>query len=484
MAEPIATTTSGRVRGIRGGGVVRFRAVPYAAAPTGDLRFAAPRPAPRWDGVRAADRVGPVAPQQAAGELPGLDVSVLRGPEWSGGDDYLTAEITRPDQDGAGLPVLVFVHGGAFVSGGGAAPLYDGAAFARSGVVLVAINHRLGAEGFAPIGETNVGLRDQLAALRWVRENAAAFGGDPGNVTVCGQSSGAMSIADLLGSPLLDGLVDRAIVQSGHTGMTRSRDLGRALVESLARHLGVPATAEAFRRVGVRELLAAQAAVMAPGGAPDLRDEHGHDPSFRLSAFLPVHGDDVLPVPPGEAVAAGSAAGIDVLVSTCREEMALYLAASGVVDSTTDEQAVAALGASHPDASGVLAAYGLGRRPAGEALSAALTDLVFRLPAREFAARHRDSGGRTHVAEFTWRSPRFGGRLGACHGLELPFVFHNLAVATGPTGLLGEEPDRALADRLHGAWVSFVATGDPGWPEHRGGHVFTAGPEPGAAGPR
>lgn len=473
MPDPIVTTTSGRVRGQHRGEVARFHAVPYAAPPVGELRFAAPRPAPVWDGIRDATRPGPIAPQTDSGDLAELDLAALRGPSWDGGDDYLTVEVSTPDPAAGGLPVLVFVHGGAFISGTGSAPLYDGSAFARSGAVLVTINHRLGAEGFAPIGATNVGLRDQLAALRWVRENAAAFGGDPGNVTVFGQSSGAMSIADLLGSPLLGGLVDRAIVQSGHPGMTRHVDTGALLTGALAAELSIPATTEAFRGVDPARLLAAQTALRAPGHGPDLRDEHGHDPSFGLSAFLPVHGDDVLPVPPGEA---GGATGVDLLVSTCRDEMSLYLAPTGAADALTDELAVATLAASHPDPAEVLKSYGLGERPAGAVLTEALTDLVFRLPAREFAASHRDAGGRTHVAEFTWRSPRFDGRLGACHGLELPYVFHNLQAATGPRGLLGETPDVELADALHRAWVSFAATGDPGWPDHHDDHVFIAGP--------
>ncbi|WP_243787682.1 carboxylesterase/lipase family protein [Saccharopolyspora gloriosae] len=481
MPDPIVPTTSGRVRGHHRGEVARFHAVPYAAAPVGRLRFAAPQPAPAWDGIRDATRPATIPPQAPGAELDDLDLSPLRGPDWDGGHDYLTVEVSTPDPAAGGLPVLVFVHGGAFISGTGSAPLYDGAAFARSGAVLMTINHRLGAEGFAPIGATNVGLRDQLAALRWVRQNAAAFGGDPGNVTVFGQSSGAMSIADLLGSPLLGGLVDRAIVQSGHTGMTRGLDAGSRLTEALAQQLSIPASTDAFRGVELERLLAAQTAISAPGHGPDLRDEHGHDPSFGLSAFLPLHGDDVLPQPPGDAVAAGSATGVDVLVSTCRDEMSLYSAPTGAADALTDELAVATLATSHPAAAEVLQSYGLGRRPAGAVLTEALTDLVFRLPAREFAARHRDAGGRTHVAEFTWRSPRFGGRLGACHGLELPFVFHNLHVATGPHGLLGESPDAELADTLHRAWVSFAATGDPGWPDHHDDHVFIAGPDPATA---
>ncbi|WP_226364790.1 carboxylesterase family protein [Pseudonocardia sp. ICBG162] len=224
-SEEIVGTTSGPVRGVRTGDVVRFRSVPYAAPPVGPLRYAAPAPAPVWEGVRdASGPPGPNAPQPPRMIAGGLDMSPVIGTGRRPGEDFLTVDVWTPDPGAGGLPVLVFLHGGAFVAGESSAPAYDGAVLAAGGAVLVAANYRLGAEGFLPLGggATNVGLRDQLAALEWVRDNAAAFGGDPDLVTVVGESAGAMSIGLLLASPRSAGLFRRAVVQSGGAEMCRS----------------------------------------------------------------------------------------------------------------------------------------------------------------------------------------------------------------------------------------------------------------------
>ncbi|RLU86874.1 carboxylesterase [Streptomyces griseocarneus] len=466
MSAPVVTTTSGRVRGEEADKVTRFRAIPYAAAPVGALRFAAPAPAPAWEGIRDATRPGPTAPQGSRRLVPGLDIAPIMGTGWVPGPEYLTVDVWSPDTGTTGLPVMVFIHGGGFLAGTGSAPTYDGTRFARSGVVLVTINYRVGIEGFLPVpgGETNIGLRDQIAALRWVRANAAAFGGDPDKVTVFGESAGAMSISCLLGSPLAAGLFHRAIIESGHTEMVRPEAQAALLTKHLAKALGIPADVDGFRSTTAEELIAAQQALQLPGNCPDLRDPSGHEPAYGITPFLPVACDEVLPRHPGTAIARGAGAGIDVIVGTCREEMNLYVA-SGAVDSLDDQSAVTQLSAYHPDAAAVLDNHGLGTdgRHPGAVLVEALTDLAFRIPARRLATGH---AGRTHLYEFAWRSPACGGRLGACHGLELPFVFDTLPTATGPQGLAGEHPPQSIADHLHNAWVDFATTGDPGWPPY------------------
>ncbi|VVJ19483.1 Carboxylesterase [Amycolatopsis camponoti] len=447
----IVRTTAGEVRGEPIATGVRFRGIPYAAAPEGELRFAAPVPPPAWDGVRDAREPGPTAPQRQR-TIPGLDLSAVVGTGWRRGPEYLTADVWTP---GAGnRPVLVFLHGGAFIGGTGSAPVYDGTAFTRGGAVLVTVQYRLGIDGFLPLdgGATNLGLRDQLAALRWVKDNIAAFGGDPANVTLFGESAGAISVACLLGSPLSTGLFRRAIVQSGHANMVRGRVEADRLVRKIADGLGVEPTAEAFRTLSTEQLLDAQDAVLKPGGAPDLRGEDGLDRSFGLSPFLPLVGDDVLPEHPGSAIRDG----VDLIAGTCREEMLLYFGPTGLLDVLTDEQAVAMLSASHPDAAGVLKSYGLGDgRKAGEVFVEAMTDLVFRDGVEELVENHR---GRTFRYEFEWRAPR----LGACHGMELPFVFDSLAASAG---LVGDSPPVGLAREVNAAWTRFAATGDPGWAE-------------------
>jgi para-nitrobenzyl esterase len=420
----IVRTTSGAVRGAATTTGVRFRGIPYAAAPEG--------------------------------EIPGLDLSAIVGTGWQPGGDYLTVDVWTPDPGAGNLPVLVFVHGGAFVGGTGSAPVYDGTAFNAAGTVLVTVQYRLGIDGFLPLdgGATNLGLRDQLAALRWVRDNIAAFGGDPATVTLFGESAGAISVACLLGSPLSAGLFRRAIVQSGHANMVRGRGELDRVTRVVADRLGVEPTAGAFRELSTERLLHAQDALFEPGGGPDLRGEDGLDRSYGLSPFLPLVGDDVLPQHPGEAIRTGAGADVDLIAGTCREEMLLYFGPTGLADALTGEQAVAMLSASHPDAANVLKSYGMGDgRKAGEVFVEAMTDLVFRDGVEELVERHQ---GRSFRYEFEWRAPK----LGACHGMELPFVFDSLAASAA---IVGDHPPAELAREVNAAWVRFAATGDPGW---------------------
>ena len=472
-STPVVRTSAGQVRGIRLDGppgsapVLRFRSIPYAAAPQGPLRFAAPAPATPWEGVREAGGApGPNAPQPVRQVAGGLDMSPVIGSGWRPGDDYLTADVWTPDPAAGGLPVLVFVHGGAFVAGEAAAGAYDGEAFARAGVVLVAVNYRLGAEGFLPLpgGQTNVGLRDQLAALAWVRDNAAAFGGDPDLVTVFGESAGAMSIGLLLGSPLAQGLFRRAILQSGGAEMARSSaDRTVPVRDALAADLGVAPDADALRARPVADLTAAQGRVDAPGTRPDLREPDGNEPGFGIAGFMPVLGDDVLPRSPLEALRAGASAGVDVLAGTNAEEMNLYLAPTGLLGAVDEARARAALGAVRGDAEALMDAAGEGTP--GERYARVLTELVFAGPTRRLLDAHT---GRSFGYRFDWRSPSCGGTLGACHALELPFVFGTLDRTAGADGLPGEHPPAALSGRMQAAWVAFARTGDPGWPVREG----------------
>lgn len=456
---------AGAIRGAADGGVRRFLGIPYAAPPVGALRFAAPVPPEPWSGVRDATVPGPCTPHRVK-EFPGLDVTPLIGRGWQGGDDYLTLNIWRPDDDRTDLPVMVFIHGGGFVVGSKDAAVHDGSGFARSGVICVAINYRLGIEGFLPIPgvPTNLGLRDQIAALAWVRDSIAAFGGDPANVTVFGESAGAMSIADLMASPLAKGLFRRAIIQSGHGGMTREIGVMQRLVRKLAKLLKVSPDAEGFKRVAPEACFDALEKVSLPTTRIDLRDAEGREPVFGISRFTPVHGDDVLPRRPLDALAAGAGAEVDLLIGTNAEEMNLYLVPTGVRDRIGRLLATYVVHRSQPHARKLLKAYGMGRKGVkpGQALTDALTDLVFRWPARRFAEAHR---GRTHLYEFDWRSPGFGGALGAAHGMEMPFVFDTLSTVTGPQGLAGEAPPQDLAARIHALWVGFATDGHLPWPE-------------------
>ena len=455
-------TTSGWVQGYCREGICTFLGVPYAAPPVGWNRFREPQPVTAWDGVRDATRPGPSSFQKLK-DFPAIDIAPLIGEGFERGDDFLTLNIWAPEE-ASGRPVMVFIHGGGFVVGSKDAPVTDGTAFARSGVVCVAINYRMGIDGFLPIPgiPTNLGLRDMLAALHWVQSNIARFGGDPANVTVFGESAGAMAIANLVTSPLATGLFRRAIVESGHGAMVRDIDVAQRLVRKLAKALKIEPTADGFRSVDAERGWAAMEKVAKPFPGIDLRDSEGHEPVYGISRFIPVFGDDVLPERPIDALKKGAGKDVDLLIGTNAEEMNLYFVPTGVRSKIPGFLAKWLVGKSHPRAREALKAYGLGAKKAGHALTDALNDLVFRWPARRFAEEHR---GRTHFFEFDWRSPACGGELGACHGLELPFVFKTLDKVTGPRGFVGEDPPQALADRIHQLWVDFATNGSLAWPE-------------------
>jgi len=456
----------GLAEGVAGDAVRRFYSLPYAAPMTPARRFRAPEPPLPWDGVRDATRPGPRAPQNETA-APDLDVEALMGASGPEGGDYLTLNVFAPEAADGPRPVMVFIHGGSFVAGSKDAPAYDGSAFARDGVVCVVINYRLGIEGFLPIEgvPTNLGLRDMIAALAWVRTNVALFGGDPANVTLFGESGGAFCTAALMTSPLAKGLFRRAICQSGHAFVSRDPRLMQRVLKRLARRLRIEPDRAGFLSVGIDKMLAAQGWVMIPSPWLDLRDRQGRDPSFGITRFLPVHGDDVLPEPPLEALAKGAGNEIDLLIGSNLDEANLFFVPGGLRDKLGRWASLYFIGRAIPRARAALRAYGLGRRGArpGHVVSLAMTDLMFRWMTRRTAELHQ---GRSYVYEFDWRSPALGCQLGAAHAVELPFVFDTLACASGERGLLGAAPPQALADSIHNLWVGFATDGTAPWPQY------------------
>ncbi|WP_433869841.1 carboxylesterase/lipase family protein [Saccharopolyspora sp. CA-218241] len=453
MSDPIVTTTAGAVRGRAGGTAHVFHGIPYAAPPTGAARFAPPAPHAPWSGVRDATAPGPTAPQPRR-DFGALDMSPYFGAGWVPGADYLTADVWTPP-NAHRKPVLVFVHGGGFVAGSARTPLYDGTAFARDGVVLVTLQYRLGIPGFldVPGAPPNRGLLDVVAGLRWVRENIAAFGGDPGTVTLAGQSAGATIAAGVLAAPEAAGLFQRAIVQSGSGLGAFSPEQAARVTRAAADALGIgPAD---FAGVPDGRLVE-----IAPElGGLDLRTATRFDPLVGLSPF-----SLVLDRQPAE----GATADVALLVGTNAEEGNLYLAPQGELTTSTaqDVHDTAARVTADPAA---LVARLRAEHPAateGGLRSAILGDALFRTGSRRLADAHAARGRPTHRYEFAWRSPALDGSLGAAHAVELPFAFDNLHVPAlrGPHGLLGRPaPPAELATRLHGAWVDFARTGNPGW---------------------
>ncbi len=464
----VVEMTTGSVRGLIENGAHVFRGIPYAAAPTGKRRFRPPAPAEAWEGERDATRFGPVCLQQP---MPGIFGEIGTPPNPSG-DDCLNLNVWTPDVTAPTLPVLVWIHGGAFYAGSGIDDVYNGDAFARDGVVCVTLNYRLGVQGFCHLAEQfpelpdagNLGILDQIAALEWVRDNIAAFGGDPSQVTIAGESAGGMSVGTLLATPRAQGLFQRAIPQSGagHNGISAAT-AGR-IAGLLLEELDVaPGDLAALESVSPERLLAAQIAL-----SDDLtttRDpERFGEAAASAMAFQPTFETAVLPQRPIDAIADGAAAGIDVMVGTTREEALIFTA--DLKDMFNDALVQASLdavmvphGRSGAD---VLATYRANRPGASaDVLAAAVeTDRMFRVPAIRLADAQALHAPNTWLYQFAWRSTARDGEFGACHFLEVPFAFDQIDNDQA-RGIAGDPPAE-LAAAVHGAWVSFVKSGDPG----------------------
>ncbi|MEV6738348.1 carboxylesterase family protein [Streptomyces sp. NPDC051104] len=473
-ADPVVRTPYGAVRGRYEHGVAVFRGIPYAAAPFGPHRFRPPVPPQPWDGVRDAGAFGPTPPKPPYSEA---FARYLSDPVVAG-DDCLNLNVWTPEPvAGARLPVMVWIHGGALTRGSSAVPVYDGSAFARDGVVFVSFNYRLGVEGYGlfPDAPPNPGLRDQLAALEWVQEAVAEFGGDPDRVTVFGESAGAISIGALLASPRARGLFGRAVLQSGPPEATE-REKVRRLVRRMAVRLKVTATATAFAAVD-RTVLAEAQAEMGRRASPILGG-----PAFGI-----VVDGDLVPRDPLEALLDGAARDVPLLMGWTSEEYRLWLAPTGLAERIDRLGPVAVAGAmarchcgpevprgyrtAHPDA------------PVSDVVGQMVTDHLLRHPLHRVADA-RAGHAPTYVYEFAWRSNVPG--LGACHALELGFVFDSAEVPESAK-LAGPNAPRALAREMHGAWVRFATDGDPGWPAWDARHpvrIFGGDGEPLAYGPR
>jgi para-nitrobenzyl esterase len=461
VSSPIAATTSGPVRGTEREGIQVFRGIPYAGSPAGARRFLAPEPPAPWTELRDATTFGLMAPQ------PSSPMETLLGgppPEYDEAG-CLTLNVYTPGVDDRRRPVMVWIHGGAFIGGTAATPWYNGRHLATEGdVVIVTINYRLGSLGFLHLAEVggeryassgNTGLLDQIAALRWVRDNIAAFGGDPQQVTIFGESAGGSSVSMLLGMPEARGLFHRAIAQSGTAAWAATREQAAGVTESYLAELGLraaPSSLDALLERPVADLMAAQLNISTRYGI-------GRD-------FRPVIDGVAVPRHPFAAVRDGAVAGVDLMVGTTRHEMNLFALGDPTI-ATRDGLIAQRFGTDiGREAAEMVEVYERNGRSERDAFLALATDGVFRIPAIRLAEAQREAGGRAHMYLFTFETPVFGGQLRSTHALEIPFVFGTYD-ARGAVLFTGDGPGRAaLSDQMRAAWLSFAKTGDPGWSQY------------------
>jgi len=468
----ITQTAQGRVAGRAVPGGWLFAGVPYAAAPAGPGRFAPPAPGRPWAGVRGCTEAAPSCPQP-----------VLLGPGWwaranalPGGmdEDCLYLNVLTPALRGGSRPVMVWFHGGGYRTGSGAGWPFLTGGFLPDGVVLVTVNYRLHLLGFLYLDELfpdahgtgNLAHLDQVAALEWVRANIAEFGGDPANVTIFGESAGAMSVGALLGMPRARGLFNGAIVQSGGAEATTGTAEAAAAAARALRALGVRAGDwQALRNVPVGRIVDLALTARGPGRrAGDWGD------------FCTVTGDCVFPDAPIDAVRKGSADKVPVVAGSTRDEwLGMHRAVPPGVMPPPDF--AAGFGADSATAEEITQWYrGRGCRDDVEIAAAFDTDRMFTVPAIRLVDALGAAGSPTWRYRLDWASPVAGRTVGAFHALDLPFVFDSL----DEPAMHGDSPPRHVAADMHGAWTAFARTRDPGdisgqkWHAHDAGGRYIA----------
>jgi para-nitrobenzyl esterase len=460
-------TAAGRVRGRQVDGIHSFKGIPYGASTAGANRFMAPRKPQPWAGVRDAFRFGHQSPQN----MRFTDVLAPQADPSEGFDeDCLALNVWTPGVgDGAKRPVMFWIHGGGFAQESGSWPWIDGTALARRGdVVVLTINHRLnifgyldlagvGGEKYAASG--NAGMLDLVAGLEWVRDNIERFGGDPGNVTIFGESGGGAKVCTLLAMPAAKGLFHRAAIQSGSWLRAMTRDQASEMSAAVLRDLGISAAnIDRIQSVPVDRLLALRAGAMGP------------DPSrpgeIRMG-YSPVVDGEILPAHPFDPVATPVSADIPLIVGSTRHETTLFSLGDESLFALDDaglRTRVRALFNEDSTAARAIETY----RRANPGASASdiyfliTTDRMVRRDTIRLAERKcLQARAPVYQYRFDWASPALGGRLRAPHTVEIPFVFDNTGI---PTSMTNSPRAQALADKTSGAWIAFARTGNPNHP--------------------
>lgn len=453
----------GALEGSLFGGVHRFLGVPYAEPVTATRRFMPPVPKGSWLGVLAADTYGATCIQTP---MPGLfeclspDLSLV-------GSDCLNLNIWTPDPK-ASLPVMVWIHGGAFFAGTGSDETYQGDAFARSGVVCVTINYRLGAQGFLDLSSLDeryessgcVGIMDQVCALKWVNDHIAQFGGDPNRVTIAGESAGAMSVSTLLATPSATGLFQRAIAQSGASNNTMPKGSAQIVTRELLKKLGVR-DLTGLSEVSDEQLLGSQVELMQEiSESQDV--EHFGAVTGTLMSFLPVHGCAFLPEQPSIALSKVVASEVALLQGvTCHEAPIFFYELADTLDLDSAQQLCAPLvQAAGLDKDETLNHYLNLPGPLLTRVGAFLSDFMFNIPTLTMLSTQVVHNPNVWAYRFDWENPGFEGLLQAHHFIELPFVFQTLGSSGAKKFGIDQAPSR-LADITHKAWIAFITHGDP-----------------------
>lgn len=480
--------SSGRLTGLSKDGVSEYRGVPFAAPPTGENRFRAPQPLNPWSGELAAEKFRP-----AAWQTP----NPLMGTEQIN-DDCLYLNIWVPDGEGP-FPVMVWIHGGAYTSGSPSQLLYNGRRLAASQrVIVVNAAYRLGAWGFGWLKEvaptleadSNLGLRDQVAALQWVQENIAAFGGDRHRVTVFGESAGGFSVATLMATPAAQSLFQRAIVQSGAADFVLSPDEAAKVAEALVAGLpGSGSVADRLRQIAPRDFVRAQNGSMRQVVKRGLRTT---TPQFGM-VYMPVVDGDLLPQLPVAAIAAGCARDKAVMAGVCQDEWNLFQFAppfnGGVsldhflgMDESEIRRRMRRQLPDHAEQAFVRYAEEVQvhpRRGLMDLVSTLETDRTFRMPTLRLLDAHGAAGGQTWGFRFSHAIDAFGVPLGACHVVDVPLVFGLTDTPAGQLFTGGGPAAAALSEQVMDAWGRFARDGDADWqrwPEQRLARTFGPGP--------
>jgi para-nitrobenzyl esterase len=469
LTDPIVETAGGKLRGSTQAGIFAFKGIPYGASTGGSNRFQPPRPAEPWAGVRDALALGGRAPQWQGAPTRRPGMATLLGPVDTSPEteDCLSLHVWTPGLDGAKRPVMVWLHGGAFHFGSANRAVTDGANLARRGdVVVVAANHRLnilghfdlsgiGGERYGHSG--NAGVLDLVAALEWVRGNIDRFGGDPGNVTIFGESGGGGKVSVLLAMSAARGLFHRAIIQSGASVRVSTRERAAALAEAVLQQLGVTRNSiDRLQTIPIEQLVAAITPAKRAVGRAEL-------PLLDRYDFGPVVDGHDLPQQPCDAAPAAFSDDIPLLIGDTKDESTRFLADDDAVwnRTLTEAELRSRLAAIAGGAADRLVDLYRTRDPRGnpaELLIAALTHGQFWVRSALFAERKAARRAPVYLYSLAWETPAFEGRLKAPHALDLPFVFDNTEVAEATAGAAGA---RDLAATMSAAWIAFARAGNP-----------------------